>query len=325
MDSIESDMFCSMKVLDSRHYNWEQLADGVLAAIMKEEGSHASSNAGIIDLGDQTIVFDSSNSPAAGRDLLATARLYTGCEPAYLINSHYHGDHVRGNQVFGAKTQIVSTVETAVLMKDRGIPQLAQQKETLPQQFAAQEARLAAASDENEIALLQGMLAFYRPTVAALPELETRLPTLTFAQQMNFVGTKRTAQLITYGGAHTASDAFLYLPDCGVVFVADLLFLGFHPFLADGDPDNLPPMLDKIKQLDADKYVSGHGGVGTEADLIFMQNYVEKVKATAIDYAQTGVSLEDAVAHPVIDEFKGMMNLAGMYQSSIRYFYEQHA
>lgn len=87
-----------MTLPESSHYDWQPLQDGILAAVMKPDGdSHAESNSGIVDLGDQTLVFDSSNTPRAARDLLAASLAFTGREPTFVINSHWHDDHVRGN------------------------------------------------------------------------------------------------------------------------------------------------------------------------------------------------------------------------------------
>ncbi len=57
----------NISTFTSRHFNLEQLADGVYAAIHAEEG-WAICNAGIIDLGDRTLVFDSFMSPQAAID-----------------------------------------------------------------------------------------------------------------------------------------------------------------------------------------------------------------------------------------------------------------
>ena len=54
---------------EAQHYKLEKLADGIFAAIHNSEGGYAICNAGIIDLGDKTIVLDPFFSPAAARDL----------------------------------------------------------------------------------------------------------------------------------------------------------------------------------------------------------------------------------------------------------------
>ena len=63
---------------ESKHYKLEKLADGIYAAIHNNEGGYAICNAGIIDLGDKTIVIDPFISPAAARDLKQHAEYLTG-------------------------------------------------------------------------------------------------------------------------------------------------------------------------------------------------------------------------------------------------------
>jgi cyclase len=53
----------------SKHFQVERLADGVYAAVASEQG-YAICNAGIVDIGDKTIIFDTFISPEAAKDLL---------------------------------------------------------------------------------------------------------------------------------------------------------------------------------------------------------------------------------------------------------------
>jgi len=53
-------------LLQSRHYTLEKLDDGIYAAIQNDEGGYAICNAGIIDLGDKTVVIDPFISPDGG-------------------------------------------------------------------------------------------------------------------------------------------------------------------------------------------------------------------------------------------------------------------
>ena len=313
-----------MRLPESIHYDWLKLTDGLWAAIMKTDGrSLAASNAGIIDLGNQTIIFDTSNTPAAARDLLAVCQTLTGREPTFVINSHWHGDHVRGNQVFASSTHIVSTTKTAVLITTQGQAQLQFQRENLPQLYAAEEAKLAATEDEAEKAQIAQTMAFYYPTLMALPELELRLPTLTFEHKLTFTGSQRTAELISNGGGHSPSDAYLHLPDCGVVFIADLIFVGYHAFISDGDPETNFRLLDDVLRLQPTAVILGHGSVGTADDLHFMQHYLRTLQQIVADIKAKGGTVETAVTHPIPDEFSHLINLAGMYQDSMRFLFEQ--
>ncbi len=103
----------------SRHFTIHELAEGVFAAVATGGGA-AISNSGIIDLGNLTVIYDTFLTPQAARDLLAAARYLTGREPEIIINSHYHNDHIWGNQVFSPQAHIISTTETYHLIQTEG-------------------------------------------------------------------------------------------------------------------------------------------------------------------------------------------------------------
>ena len=62
----------------SKNFSIQKLAPGVWAAIQNDKGGHAISNAGIIDLGDKTIVFDAFINPDAATELKQAAEELTG-------------------------------------------------------------------------------------------------------------------------------------------------------------------------------------------------------------------------------------------------------
>lgn len=110
-----------IKLPASRHFHLERLAEGVYAA-MAIDGAGAMCNAGIVDLGDRTLIFDTFWTPEAGQDLRAAAEHLTGHAITYVINSHYNADHIHGNQVFSTETTIISTSRTRELIVERGTP-----------------------------------------------------------------------------------------------------------------------------------------------------------------------------------------------------------
>lgn len=99
----------------SRHFNLEKVSEGIYAAIAKDDGG-AFGNAGFIDLGDKTIIFDTFNTQQAAEDLRNIAVNITNKPVSWVINSHFHSDHTRGNQVF-KDCHIISSQTTQQQMK----------------------------------------------------------------------------------------------------------------------------------------------------------------------------------------------------------------
>jgi cyclase len=72
---------------DSKHFRLQQLADGVHAAIHIDGGA-AISNAGIVDLGDRTLIYDTFLAPQPAEDLRIAAEALTGRPIDAVLNSH---------------------------------------------------------------------------------------------------------------------------------------------------------------------------------------------------------------------------------------------
>jgi cyclase len=69
----------------------------------------------------------------------------------------------------------------------------------------------------------------------------------------------RSVRVIDVGPTHTAADAIVHVPDVGVVFAADILFIGVMPIMWHGPVETWLAALDTLLALDAGVYVPGHG------------------------------------------------------------------
>ena len=105
-------------------------------------------------------------------------------------------------------------------------------------------------------------IGYHQGLVEAFPGLTVRPPNVTFARRLVFYGTERWAELIAYEGGHSESDAVLYLPAEGILFMGDLFFVGNHPYLSGGDPDQVIRILETVSGFNPETLVPGHGPVG---------------------------------------------------------------
>ncbi|MBS4214434.1 MBL fold metallo-hydrolase [Neobacillus rhizophilus] len=253
----------------SKHFDLEKVGEGVYAAIAKEGGG-AVGNAGFVDLGDQTIVFDTFNTPQAAEDLKRAAERETARPVTWVVNSHFHGDHIRGNQVFKEST-IISSQITYEKMRDihparieqqkRGISELTQYIQTLKEQL-----------DRNHDHELANKISFLMEVEASLPSLELTLPQQRLNDFMVFIGTKRSAKLFTLGGGHSYCDAMLLIPEEKVLFMGDLLFVQTPPtYFEESNSQQWMEILEIVENLDFTIAVPGHGPVGTKNDVRSMK------------------------------------------------------
>lgn len=268
-------------VPSAQHFQLQAIADGVWVAQPKPDGG-AACNAGIIDLGDQTLIFDTFLTPQAAAELRTVAESISSSPLKLVVNSHHHLDHIGGNQAFPESTTIVSTSATRALIAQHATQQLALLQEQGAQRQGELEKQAASARKSTEKLDAQQALAQWRFFQEALPTWQFRLPTLTFDQRMVLYGPQRQVELLTYGGGHSQSDAILYLPNEKIVFMGDLLSIQCHPALHDGDPGELPRILDLVRRLQPQTLVPGHGPIGTLSDIQTMQHYLATMTETAL-------------------------------------------
>jgi cyclase len=307
----------------SKHFIIELLGDHVWAAIATIEGA-AWANAGIVDLGERVIVFDSMWAPQAARDLKAAAEALTGRQVDYVINSHMHSDHCLGNMVFDPDTNIITAKRTQELLTANCEATLAWWRNEGADYLHQQELELGQEQDMMRRGLLGLKLTRERQFVAALPEIEVRTPNLTFNNWMLFQS-RRRAEALSFGMGHTESDVFLHLPREGIVFMGDLLSVGYHPSLGDGDPLKWLAVLNEIYRLGFTQgitiVVPGHGPVGKLEDIFWLRRYLDQLIALVRDVQQQGGTADDAAALHIPAPFDSWY-YPNIYADNMRFLYQ---
>lgn len=308
------------KIIDfySKHFVVHSLSEGIYAAIASI-GGHAICNAGLIDLGGQILVFDPFLTPQAASDLRRFASQELGRAPQLVINSHYHNDHIWGNQIFAAEAQIISSRQTRQLITTSGQEEFAWYSGNSTQQLQTLQAQYQSTADEAKRKEMLLWIGEYEGIVEALPNLSVCLPNITFDGHLDLYGTQHSCTLFSFDGGHTGSDTILYLPQEGIVFVADLLFVSGHPYLGDGDPDMLLKALKDLSCLEASCFVPGHGPLGTLADVMLLIEYIEDCMDCAKRLCNSGDTSEAAIKGLKIPERFQAWQIAQFYPMNIKF------
>jgi len=301
----------------SEHFNIHQLADGVFAVIALDGGA-AIANAGILGLGDRTLIFDTFMTPQAARDLLTAARQLTKCEPQVIVNSYYHNDHIWGNQIFSDSAHIISTEKTLRLIQTEGQEELRSAREDSAQQLEASRKRYDAAQNERQRQEETLWIRYYQALMDNASELRVRLPDITFENHIKIHGSARTVELIPFQQAHSGDDSILCLPDEHIIFAADLLFVNYHPFLAEGDPDQLIHALRQISAMNAEMLVPGHGFVGTSHDIESNIEYISLCVDIAKKLVAEGDTSRERIAHENLPEKFSTWKLSRFFAINIK-------
>ncbi|MEK4192974.1 MBL fold metallo-hydrolase [Paenibacillus sp. FSL R5-0636] len=262
----------------SRHFNCVPLVEGIYCLEAKEQGG-AMSNAGLIDMGDYTLIFDTFNTPQAGKDLRDAALYYFNKPIKYVINSHWHGDHVRGNQFFSEEV-IISSSRTRELMIKTQPDWLARMKKLLPnldEDLNKLNTSLELELNDSKQREHLSQIGYLQEIKESILTLEVTLPQLTYDRKMTIHGSARSVELLSVGAAHTECDSILFSPSDSLAFVGDIVAVDNHPLLVDGNPLSWLEALTYVERLDVNIIVPGHGPVTQKHYLQQIKRYINDI------------------------------------------------
>ncbi len=287
----------------SPHYSLHELAEGVYAAIHNDSAGYAICNAGIIDLGDRTIVIDPFISPLAAADLKRHAEELTGNEVQLVINLHYHNDHTRGNQAFKPAAMIVGTAAARSHIQDGFDERIESEKNWSEDQLKQFEASLKNNPPTQTDQRLM-WYGYHKARLESYPYIKATPPDLIISDTTIIYGTKRMLQIIPTAAAHTEGELIVYLPDDDILFLSDQLFNERHPYMADGDPQQWRSNLLAFQTLNPRTIVPGHGPLGDKKILQDQIDYIDRIYEMISQSIEKGMSLDEVTGIEIPKEYK---------------------
>ena len=301
----------------SVNFTIEQIAPNVWAAIHNDNYGKAICNAGIVDLGDKTVVFDPFMTPSAAIELRDVAMALTKRNYAYVVNSHYHNDHIRGNQAFLPNATIISTTTTRDQIERNEPGEQEWEKKHAPTLLQAIRKRMVNAN-ETERAELPYWIGYYEGILESSDQLFTALADEIFDDSLWIVGKNMSIKLVETKNGHTTSDVVMLIPDHGIVFMGDLLCTDRHPWLSDGDVDGWRNSL-KLFYEDPKltTYLPGHGKVSGKPALKILYDYLGDVQLLC-DNARTDSAQEELMNQPIPDAYRSWF-CGRFYQPNLQF------
>jgi len=246
-----------------------KIGDGVYAAL-GEDGGAAGSNAGFIVGSNGVAVVDTFTAVAPAKDLLAEIRKVTSLPIRYVINTHYHLDHVGGNAVFAeAGATIIAQRNVAAWERTENL------------KFFGPDPK------PERRALVEGLV----------------LPNKTYTDKIDLDLGNRTIK-VRYMPGHTGGDSVVFVKDknTDVVFGGDLVWQKHLPNLIDASTS---PWIETLNKLLAEHrtatFVSGHGGIATPADVKDFRDYLSSLRSDIAKQQAAGRYGEDLVTAVTAD------------------------
>jgi glyoxylase-like metal-dependent hydrolase (beta-lactamase superfamily II) len=274
----------------SRDWRYERglhsLGNGAYA-YLQPDGGWGWSNAGLIESDGESLLVDTLFDERLTADMLTEIRDATGLgaqDIGTLVNTHAHGDHTHGNALLENATVVAS--EAGAL-----------EMEEMPPQALAEMLRNAPHLGATGHYLTRIFSGFDFESVRGKP------PTHTFVGDLALRVGDLDVHALQVGPAHTAGDVIAHVPERGLVFTGDILFVDTTPIMWSGPVSNWLRACDRILALDADVIVPGHGPITDAAGVQAMRGYLEYIEREARKRFDAGLDVLDAALDIALGDY----------------------
>jgi cyclase len=302
----------------STNFDIVKVADGVYATIAK---NGAASNGAFI-VNDDVVVVDAHLRPSWAREVIAEIKKITDKPVRYLIDTHYHTDHVQGNQAYVDAFPGVTIIQQDLTREDMiqfkpGPITPENVYGTIPPTFLQMKKQLADGKDDHEKKLtaeeradLQHQVDLRAGYIAEAPQIRFTPGNLTFSKSLTLHESGRDIFLYYFGYAHTRGDTIIYLPADKIVLTGDVLESQV-PMMAGSYPVKWISVLDSIDKLDWNAVIPGHGGVQQgRQNLVEFKGYLTDLVAGAKQAADKGLTQEQAAKSIDLSKYSKMAHFA---------------
>jgi cyclase len=189
-------------------------------------------NNGWIVFEDYVLVID-ANFPAGAKLIIGKIRSQTDKPIRFAFDTHHHGDHAYGNQVF-VDSGAVPVAHTGVIEEMK----------------------------RYETGYYDDKPGRWEEAAKGRADVRTsklKPPSVLFPKDLIFDDGKHRVELMHLGVAHTHGDAVAWLPKEKILFTGDMCVNGPYNYVGDGDVGQWVTTLDAARKLGAETVCTGHG------------------------------------------------------------------
>jgi cyclase len=254
-------------------------------------------------IGDRDVlVVDSCYLPSSAREDIAQIRQWTDKPVRYLLNTHWHADHTRGNGAYAeafASLSIIAQTATRELIKgnyadhpENAVVVVQRGAATYKRYLETGKTDDGTALTEDDKKQVRDVLAGIDSVTAEFKGLVPRLPNITFEKELDLDLGNRDVEIKFLGRGNTAGDAIAFLPKERILIAGDLV-VHPGPYMGSGFPSEWSKTLEKMIEMNPLTIVPGHG------EILHDTTYLAQVD-----------ELAKTVVAQVRDEYYGLTNIA---------------
>jgi cyclase len=212
---------------------------------------------------DGALLVDDQFAPLSAK-ILDAVKTACGQAPRWVVNTHWHGDHVGGNENMAAAGALVFAHDR---VRQRMI-----------------------AGQDNQL---------FGRKVAPAPA--PALPLVTFNDSTTFHVNGETVVVFHVAPAHTDGDAIVWFQNANVVHMGDTFFSGSYPIIdveSGGRASGLIAAAERVlARIDGNtKLIAGHGALGDRATLERYRDMLTGTRAAVAKLVKRKLTLEQVQA-----------------------------
>lgn len=220
-------------------------------------------NIGVSSGPDGVLLVDTQFAPLTGK-ILSAVKTRTDGPLKFVVNTHWHLDHVGGNENMKAHGAVIA---------------------------AHLNARKRMSTDQ--------FMGAVGSTVPALPP--GALPEITFTRRLTFYWNSDNIRIFHIANAHTDGDAIVHFGRANVVHMGDTYFNGMYPFVdvdTGGTIDGMIAVADEVLALSnvGTRIIPGHGALSNRGELLTYRNMMSGIREAVVDLIARGHSREAVIA-----------------------------
>ena len=234
---------------------------------------------------------------------------------AFVIDSHDHPEHVRGNGLF----------DRNIVVGQEGIIEGLNYWKTRAPEFVSRIDELTA-REEKKLARAEKDSPEFKKSSDTLVELRNAreevqgdfvYPTITFSDRLTLNLGDRTVKLISFGRGHSYSDILIYIPEEKVLLTGGTCSLrqtppAFPGYTGRMDVDRWVSVLSEFVDSDVElKYIiPGHTPYLTKSDLTFLRDYYRTLWVGLSQARKDGQSLDQVkMLYSITNQFASFSRL----------------
>ncbi len=297
-----------------------ELAPNVhVALVTPNPPRYAFANALIVIRENDVLVIDTHQSPSAARVLIEEIARLTPLPVRYVVNTHWHGDHVYGNQSYAERfpgVEFVGHVNTRADVVAKAPEALRDEIAELPASIATREQWLTTGKGpggqdltEEEMVQVRRSARLRSEYLEELKGLRLTPPDVTFEDRLTLNDPSVPVELIHFGPAHTRGDVVVYLPEQKILAVGDLLEDGLPWVDENSTPEGWALVLQRLSEIDSEIIVPAHGPVLRDRRLLEGERDFMRAAADAAGRAlESGLTLEATLERLDLSGFRWFLD-----------------